>query len=143
MQIRYLCECNPLSLARNIATETAVATLAKDAGGSGQSVDPHTVANYLDALERAMVVENQPAWTVRLRSRATLRQAPKRQWGAFEIKLGHGRIDEGAASLLKFAKSIDTEVVGEPNFLAVVVPSGYGYTRPDGISIVPATALGP
>ena len=35
---------------------------------------------YLDALERLMVVENQPAWAPHLRSTHTLRRAPKRHF---------------------------------------------------------------
>ena len=39
-----------------------------------------TVAEYLDALERLMVVEPQPAWSPHLRSRATLRRTPVRHF---------------------------------------------------------------
>ena len=39
-----------------------------------------TVAEYLDALERLMVVENQPAWSPHLRSRTTLRSSPVRHF---------------------------------------------------------------
>ena len=58
------------SLARNTGTEVSVATIARDAGGSDGPVDDDTVRSYLAALERLMVVENQPAWSPRLRSRA-------------------------------------------------------------------------
>ena len=53
-------------------------TLAADAGGD-TPLTRATVGAYLDALERVFVVEDQPAWSVGLRSRATLRRAPKRQ----------------------------------------------------------------
>lgn len=36
-----------------------------------------TATAYLRALERIFVVEHQPAWSVELRSRATLRRTPK------------------------------------------------------------------
>ena len=38
----------------------------------------NTVVDYLDVLERLMVIENQPAWSPRLRSRTTLRRLVKR-----------------------------------------------------------------
>jgi predicted AAA+ superfamily ATPase len=34
--------------------------------------------SYIDALSRLMIVEDLPAWNVHLRSKAALRQAPKR-----------------------------------------------------------------
>jgi uncharacterized protein len=69
-----------MSLARNIATHTPVATLARDAGGSDGPLKDHTVAGYLDALGRLMVVEDQPAWAPHLRSRYVLRRAAKRHF---------------------------------------------------------------
>ena len=50
------------SLWRNVSTEVSLATLAADVGGSDGPLDPRTVADYLQALERLMVLENQPAW---------------------------------------------------------------------------------
>lgn len=68
------------SLARNVATHVAATTLAADAGGSDGPLDDDTVREYLDVLERLMVVEDQPAWSPHLRSRRRLRQAPKRHF---------------------------------------------------------------
>jgi predicted AAA+ superfamily ATPase len=68
------------SLARNIATTTSMATLAKDTGTSGEAVKEQTVSEYISALERLFVVENQPAWAPNLRSRSRLRQAAKRHF---------------------------------------------------------------
>lgn len=68
------------ALARNVATEVSVATLAADAGGADGPLDPRTTADYLQALERLMVVEPQPAWRPHLRSKAALRQAPRRHF---------------------------------------------------------------
>ena len=76
MRVRRLCQ----SLARNVATPVAMSRLAADVGGSGPAMKPDTVAEYLDALERLMVVENQPAWSPHLRSRATLRSSPIRHF---------------------------------------------------------------
>lgn len=68
------------SLARNVATHVSATTLAADAGGSDGPLDDDTVREYLDALERVMVVENQPAWATHLRSSHTLRKSPKRHF---------------------------------------------------------------
>ena len=65
------------------------------------------------------------------------------RWGAFEIKLGAGLVDEGAASLLRFRAAIDTARGGEPAVLGVISGTGYGYMRPDGVAVVPIGALGP
>lgn len=70
-------------------------------------------------------------------------QAANGEWAAFEIKLGPGQVDEGAATLLRFARQVDTSKVGEPAVLAVIVGTGYGYVRDDGIAVVPIGALGP
>jgi hypothetical protein len=65
------------------------------------------------------------------------------RWAAFEVKLGQAEIDRAAANLLAFARKVDTSMVGEPATLAVVTATGYGYTRPDGVVVIPAAALGP
>lgn len=65
------------------------------------------------------------------------------RWAAFEIKLGLSRIDDAARSLLKFADRVDTSRCGEPAALGVIVDSGFGYVRPDGVSVIPLGALGP
>lgn len=64
-------------------------------------------------------------------------------WAAFEIKLGPGQVDASAASLLKFAKRIDTEKCGEPTALGVIVGTGYGYARDDGVMVIPIGAMRP
>lgn len=64
-------------------------------------------------------------------------------WGAFEVKLGTSQIEEAAANLTKLNEKVDTERVGDPMVLAVITATGYGYTRPDGVVVVPIGALGP
>lgn len=64
------------SLARNTASEVRDSTLAGDT--EPVSIHRHTVREYLATLRRLFVVEEQPAWSVRLRSRALLRKAAKR-----------------------------------------------------------------
>ena len=66
------------SLARNVATPAAVATLASDTGEGVSAIKEHTAAEYLRALERIMIVENQPSWPTHLRSRSVLRSKPIR-----------------------------------------------------------------
>ena len=200
------------SLARNVATPAATATLAADTGEGVAAIREHTAADYLRALERIMIVENQPAWPTHLRSRSVLRSKPVRhladpslavaavratpdrllrdpeflgllfesmvvrdlrayaqaadaevfhyrekgglevdaivqandgRWAAFEIKLGESRVDAGAASLLRLADRVDAGRMGEPAALGVIVSSGYGYTREDGVGVIPVGALGP
>jgi len=63
------------SLARNTATEVSNASLARDT-----DVDVVTVREYLAALERLMVLEDQPSWSPHLRSRDVVRKAPKRHF---------------------------------------------------------------
>ena len=64
-------------------------------------------------------------------------------WGAFEVKLGTGQIDQAAAQLIKFADKVDTDKVGAPAVLGVITAGGYGLTRPDGVVTIPIGALGP
>lgn len=65
-------------------------------------------------------------------------------WSAFEVKLGgEKRIEEGAATLTKFRERIDTSKVGNPATLAIIVGTGYGYVRKDGIRVIPVGCLGP
>lgn len=65
-------------------------------------------------------------------------------WGAFEVKLGGDRrIAEGAANLIKFRERIDTSKSGDPAVLAVIVGTGYGYVRKDGIQVIPVGGMGP
>ena len=200
------------SLARNVATTVAVTTLAADTGGADGALKDDTVREYLTALERLMIIEDQPAWAPHLRSKSILRSAPKRhfvdpslavaalratpdhllrdlhlfgflfesmvtrdlrvyaqandavvlhyrdntdlevdaivqaangRWAAFEVKLGHGQIEEAAANLLTFATRGDTRKCGAPSALAVGVGTGYGYIRNDGVVVIPIGALGP
>ncbi len=63
------------SLARNTASEARNSTLAADV--EPEPLHRHTVRSYLETLRRLFVVEEQPAWSVRLRSRAPLRRSPK------------------------------------------------------------------
>ncbi len=65
------------------------------------------------------------------------------RWMAFEVKLGHAQIDDAAANLTRFAARIDTTNSGAPALLGVIVATGYGYRRKDGVAVIPIGALGP
>ncbi|WP_248305729.1 DUF4143 domain-containing protein [Agromyces sp. H66] len=69
-----------VSLARNTATEASVASIARDTGGEGAAIDSDTVSEYLTALERLMIIEDQPSWAPHLRSRDVVRKAAKRHF---------------------------------------------------------------
>lgn len=64
-------------------------------------------------------------------------------WAAFEVKLGHGLVDEAADQLLRFRAGIDTGAEGAPSALCVIVPTGPSYVRPDGVAVIALTCLGP
>lgn len=68
------------SLARNIATTASNETIRKDMLTTDETITPPTLASYLEALERIFVIENQPVWTPRLRSKTALRASPKRHF---------------------------------------------------------------
>lgn len=200
------------SLGRNIATYVSISTLAADAGGADGPLARTTVRDYLAALARLMITEDQPAWAPHLRSRSRLRKTSKRhfvdpslavaaigaspdtlldelelfgfvfeslvvrdlrvyaqaadaevlqyrdntglevdaiirardgRWAAFEVKLGHRRVDEGARNLLKFRDRVDAHRLGQPGALAVIVPTGYSYARDDGVAVLSVGTLGP
>jgi len=67
------------SLARNTATTIETISLETDIFEKDKiNISRPTIYDYLDALERLMIIENQPAWNIHLRSSALLRKAPKR-----------------------------------------------------------------
>lgn len=64
-------------------------------------------------------------------------------WAAFEVKLGPGAVDEAARTLLRVADRVDPARHGPPAALGVITGWGYGYRRPDGVSVIPIGALAP
>ena len=65
------------------------------------------------------------------------------RWAAIEVKMGLDWVDTGADSLLRFRNKVNTDKVGEPEFMAVVTSEGAAHRRPDGVLVVPITTLGP
>jgi len=70
-------------------------------------------------------------------------ELPDGQWSAFEIKLGANQIDTAAASLLEIKRQIEEEPKGKPPVALCVLcgMSNATYRRPDGVYVVPITAL--
>lgn len=65
------------------------------------------------------------------------------KWCAFEIKLGANQIDNAAGNLLALSKAIAAEKGGiPPSVLCVICGiANAAYQRPDGVFVVPITAL--
>jgi len=69
------------SLARNVATMVEIKTLESDIREKDRNeISRPTIYDYLDALDRLMITENQPAWNPHIRSSSSLRKAPKRHF---------------------------------------------------------------
>ncbi len=68
---------------------------------------------------------------------------PDGQWCAFEIKLGARQIDAAADNLLKLQKSLQQDEKARPMSAMCVIcgMSNAAYQRPDGVFVVPVTAL--
>lgn len=64
------------------------------------------------------------------------------RWCAFEIKLGANQIDKAASDLISISNSIKDSGGAAPSVLCVVCGmSNVAYKRPDGVFVVPITAL--
>ena len=70
-------------------------------------------------------------------------ELPDGQWCAFEIKLGATQIDAAAANLLKIKNQITDDARGKPPAVLCVLcgMANAAYQRPDGVFVVPITAL--
>jgi predicted AAA+ superfamily ATPase len=87
------------SLARNTATMVDVTTLGADIREKENgNLSRPTVYDYLDALNRLMITEDQPAWNTHIRSSASLRKAPKRHFT--DVSLAVAALGATADSLL-------------------------------------------
>lgn len=72
------------------------------------------------------------------------------RYALIEIKLGSSEIEEGAKHLLEIRQLIrkhnETEEqcpLAEPDLLMVITGGEFGYTRDDGVHVVPISALKP
>lgn len=69
------------SLARNTATLVDKTTIMKDLREKENTdISRPTINEYLDALQRLMIIEDQPAWNAHIRSSEALRKSPKRHF---------------------------------------------------------------
>ncbi len=69
------------SLARNTSTLVDNAVLEKDIKEhESRSLSRPTIYDYLDVLQRLMILEDQPAWSTHIRSTHTLRNSAKRHF---------------------------------------------------------------
>lgn len=69
------------SLGRNESTLVSNSTLRKDMGAKDEiQIDPDTVSDYLDIFNRLFLLDDQPAFSTKLRSSRRLLKAPKRHF---------------------------------------------------------------
>lgn len=69
------------SLARNTCTLVDNAVIVKDIRAhESVGLSRPTLYDYLDTLQRLMILEDQPAWSTHIRSSYTLRNSPKRHF---------------------------------------------------------------
>ena len=66
------------SYARNTATFASIETILQDSLEAGGRISRATVDAYIQKLQNLFIIDDQPAWSVSLRSRTQLRQTPKR-----------------------------------------------------------------
>lgn len=66
--------------ARHVSTQASQTMIAADLAVNDGAMAPNTVSDYLDALSRAYVVEDLPAWNPVLRSKTAIRTSPTRHF---------------------------------------------------------------
>lgn len=87
------------ALGRSAAIPLNRSALAIDVGGSSGPVASETLTNYLDALDRLMLIEPLPAWRPHLRSRTRLRETPVQHF--VDPSLGTSALGVGVDDLLR------------------------------------------
>ena len=69
-------------------------------------------------------------------------EMPDGEWGAFEIKLGANQIDNATSNLLKISRKFREGGSIAPKVLCVICGMSIAaYQRPDGVYVIPLTAL--
>ena len=63
------------------------------------------------------------------------------RWGAAEIKMGAGEIEDAAENLLKLKEKIDVGKMNEPSFLMVLTGTEYAFQMRNGVWVVPLGCL--
>ena len=91
------------ALARNVATTVDITVLEKDVKlNENTDVSRPTIYDYLEALNRLMIIEDQPAWSTHIRSSSSLRKSPKRHFS--DVSLAVASLGAGKESLLNDIK---------------------------------------
>ncbi|MCY4193179.1 MAG: DUF4143 domain-containing protein [bacterium] len=200
-------------ISHDLASPVTAAKLGRDMNPASPPA-AQTLASYLDALRRVFVLEDLPAWSPELRSKATVRKAPKRHlvdpslaaaligaspsslmanfsmfgrlfesltvrdlrvyaqpmgfhayhyhdsdeletdvviqgldgtWASFEVKLNSGprQIEEAATALKRLRDKAQRRRADQLALMAVITATKTAYMRPDGVAVIPITALGP
>jgi len=63
------------------------------------------------------------------------------RWGAVEIKMGAGDVENASENLLRLEKSIDIEKMNRPSFLMILTGTEYAYQMKNGIWVIPLGCL--
>lgn len=86
------------SLARATGTPLNRSALEREVGGAGGPIASETLANYLDALDRLMLIEPLPAWRPHMRSRSRLRTSEIHHF--LDPSIAVGALGVGSSELL-------------------------------------------
>ena len=68
------------AISRSISCEAKIVTLVNDLAANDESLSHVTVDIYLKALSKIFVIEDLPAWSAKLRSKAAMRTTAKRHF---------------------------------------------------------------
>lgn len=91
------------TLARNVATTVDVTVLEKDIKmNENKDISRPTIYDYLEALNRLMIIEDQPAWSTHIRSSASMRKSAKRHFS--DVALAIATLGVGKEALLNDLK---------------------------------------
>ena len=89
--------CLLRSLARNTSTLVDISALESDIREKENvGITRPTVYDYLDALNRLMILEDQPAWNTHIRSSYSLRKSPKRHFTDVSLAVAALGADENS-----------------------------------------------
>lgn len=92
-------------LARHTGTQASVSTILKDLANEDSEIHNETLSNYLNAFRNLYIVEDLPAWTPKLRSKATVRAGNTRHF--IDPALAARALNANASDLL-----VDFETFG-------------------------------
>lgn len=127
------------SLARNTATLVEISTIAEDMRlNEVADMSRPTIYNYLDALERLMIIENQLSWDTHIRSSASLRKAPKRHFADVSLAVAIlGATKETLFKDLNFTGFLfESQVVHDLRVYAQVLDANvYHYSDSSGLEV--------